>query len=377
MGIITAHRGVAEFRCRPVIAGLQVLNGVLGVRNSIENASPANARTVLAALRTLVDTENVYASGLHTSDFFHIRNLIKELEPISAVSGVEGGDDATAVAARVRTALNNDAVIVAKFIVGGSGANVTLTLRDTNGAANDATLNIAYASYPGSGLTDDSSSVDTTSGVLGVAQVETATAAGSVSGDGNAAVVITGAGITGSPITLAVAVLNGDTPTVWAAKVRAAIAANAAISALYSVGGSTTAIVLTRITPAANDATLNIALATGTATGITTAATSADTTAGVAPVQQVETQTIVGSVVLDGQMTITVTSAGMTGSPRTVQANLQGSMGTDVILTDALYAAAKASSDPAEQALRASLVTIQQDFTPGFTGTNLSNGGRF
>lgn len=377
MGIITAHRGVAEFRCRPVIAGLQVLDAVLGVRNSIENASPANARTVLAALRTLVEAENVYAAGLHKTDFFTIRGLIAELEPISAVSGVEGGDTATIVADRVRQALNNDPVIVAKFIVGGSGANVTLTLRDTNGAANDATLNIAYQSGTSFGLTDDASSVDTTSGVLGVAQVETATAAGSVSGNGNAEVVITGAGITGSPITLAVAVLNGDTPTLWAAKVRAAIAANAAISALYSVGGSGTAIVLTRITPAANDGTLNIALATGTATGITTAATSADTTAGVAPVQQVETQTIVGSVVLDGQMTVTVTSAGMTGSPRTVGVNVQGSMGTDVILTDALYAAAKASADPAERVLRASLVTIQQDYTPGFTGVGISNAGRF
>lgn len=119
--------------------------------------------------------------------------------------------------------------------------------------------------------------------VSGVAQVETATAAGTVSGDGNAAVVITAAGMSGSPITLAVAVLNGDTPTVWAEKVRAAMRADSRITALFYIGGSTTAISLTRLTKAANDGTLNISLATGTATGITTAATSANTTAGVAP----------------------------------------------------------------------------------------------
>lgn len=116
----------------------------------------------------------------------------------------------------------------------------------------------------------------------GVAQVETATAAGTVSGDGNAEVIVTAAGMTGSPITLAVAVLNGDTPTVWAEKVRAAMRADSRITALFYVGGSGTAITLTRLTKAANDATLNISLATGTATGITTAATSANTTAGVA-----------------------------------------------------------------------------------------------
>jgi hypothetical protein len=59
---------------------------------------------------------------------------------------------------------------------------------------------------------------------------------------------------------------------------------------MFTVGGSTTAISLTRLATdtvddlsfyAANDATLNISLDNGTCTGITTAATSANTTAGV------------------------------------------------------------------------------------------------
>jgi len=114
----------------------------------------------------------------------------------------------------------------------------------------------------------------------GAAQVETATAAGTVSGSGNATVIVTAAGMSGSPITLSVAVLNGDTPSVWAQKVRDALAADSRITALFAVSGSGASIVLTRTSKAANDATLNISLANGTSTGITTAGTSANTTAG-------------------------------------------------------------------------------------------------
>jgi hypothetical protein len=114
------------------------------------------------------------------------------------------------------------------------------------------------------------------------AQVETATAAGTITGAGNAAVVVTAAGMTGSPKTINVAVAENDTAATWAGKVRSALAADTAVAALFDVGGLTTSIVLTRKTPAANDATLNISLDNGTCTGITTAASSANTTAGVA-----------------------------------------------------------------------------------------------
>jgi hypothetical protein len=113
------------------------------------------------------------------------------------------------------------------------------------------------------------------------AQVETATAAGTITGSGNASVVVTAAGMTGSPKTKVVAVLENDTAAAWAAKVRAALTADADIAALFTVGGSGASIILTRKTPAANDTTLNIALDNGTCTGITTAASSANTTAGV------------------------------------------------------------------------------------------------
>lgn len=125
----------------------------------------------------------------------------------------------------------------------------------------------------------------------GTAQVETATAAGTITGSGNASVTVTAAGMTGSPKTISVAVTSGDTAAVWGPKVVTALSADADVSALFTSSGSTTSIVLTRnpietisTVPfyAANDATLNIAIDNGTCTGITPAATSADTTAGVA-----------------------------------------------------------------------------------------------
>jgi hypothetical protein len=114
-----------------------------------------------------------------------------------------------------------------------------------------------------------------------VAQVETATAVGTITGSGNAAVVVTAAGMTGSPKTLNVAVLENDTAATWAGKVRTALGLDAAVTALFAVSGSGAEIILTKLLPAANDATLNISLDNGTCTGITTAATSADTAAGV------------------------------------------------------------------------------------------------
>jgi hypothetical protein len=117
----------------------------------------------------------------------------------------------------------------------------------------------------------------------GVAQVETATAAGTITATGNATVIVTGDDITGSPLTVSVAVVNADTAATWAGKVRTALGAVSAITSKYTVGGTSTTITLTRTVARYNDSTLNISLANGTCTGITPAATSVGTTAGVNP----------------------------------------------------------------------------------------------
>jgi hypothetical protein len=159
----------------------------------------------------------------------------------------------------------------------GQGATVT-TLTNATGAIVlgielDSTYDVEF---------DTETLIPTITGA-GVNQVETATAAGTITASGNATVVVTGDDIVGSPLTVSVAVLNADTASAWAQKVRTALGAVSAITSLYTVGGSTTAISLTRIVKRYNDSTLNISLANGTCTGITTAATSVGTTAGINP----------------------------------------------------------------------------------------------
>lgn len=118
----------------------------------------------------------------------------------------------------------------------------------------------------------------------GTHQVETATGLGTVTVAGNAAVTVTAASLTGSPVTYNIPVPTGA-PAVWVDAVRVWLNTNATAAALrdlFEITGDGANIVLTTKEPQANDTGLNIALATGTATGITTAATSAPTVAGVA-----------------------------------------------------------------------------------------------
>lgn len=114
------------------------------------------------------------------------------------------------------------------------------------------------------------------------AQVETATAAGTITTAGTASVTVTSAAFA-APVVVSFSVALSDTAAAWAAKARAALTANATVAAAFTVGGSSTAIVLTRIVDDygyANDSTLNMALADVTSAGITEAATSANTTSG-------------------------------------------------------------------------------------------------
>ena len=165
--------------------------------------------------------------------------------------------------------------VTGEAIVGPGSSNVALPTTgqawavniEVDGALGEVAINLGTGAVT---ITDAS-----------VAQVETATAVGSITTTGNATVTVTGDDITGSPLAISVAVLNTDTAATWAGKVRTALAV-AAIASKYTVGGASASITLTRITKRKNDATLNIALANGTCTGITAAPTSANTTAGVA-----------------------------------------------------------------------------------------------
>lgn len=144
----------------------------------------------------------------------------------------------------------------------------------------------------------------------GSRQIETATAAGTITTAGNVSVTITAAGLTGSPVTVLVPVLLGDTAAVWAGKVRAALADHAVISPFFFVGGSGTLIVLAKKTAAANDATLNIALADGTSVGVAAAPTSANTSPGAASAGTTNVRTgAYGRNVIFGRRTATMSYA--------------------------------------------------------------------
>ena len=113
-----------------------------------------------------------------------------------------------------------------------------------------------------------------------VLQQETATIIGTIGTAGNATIIVTAAGMTGSPKTYHVAVAHLDTATQVAGKVITALGADAALTALYTVGGTGATVTLTAKVVAPNDTTLNISSDNDTCTGLTAAPTSVNTTAG-------------------------------------------------------------------------------------------------
>lgn len=117
---------------------------------------------------------------------------------------------------------------------------------------------------------------------IGTKQVETATVVGTVTTAGNAAIIVTAAGMAGSPKTFNIAVALNDTASQAAAKIREALEADPAVTALFTVGGSDANITLTQLLATDNDNALNIAVDNGTCAGLTAAPTSANTIAGVA-----------------------------------------------------------------------------------------------
>jgi len=122
----------------------------------------------------------------------------------------------------------------------------------------------------------------------GSCQVESTTVIGTITGSGNATVIVTAVGVVGSPITYSVAVLVDDTPFVVAEKIKADMLADSDLTDIYDVSGVGANIILTRIYAAANDATLNISIDNGTCTGLTTDLTSDAITTGVAYVKLVD-----------------------------------------------------------------------------------------
>lgn len=93
--------------------------------------------------------------------------------PITTVVALAGGETAHEVAVKAVTAMNLDSDITDLFSVIAHGDDIVITRKVA--AANDATLNLAYADDTSGGLTDDATSDNTTAGVAlaTIAQVMT------------------------------------------------------------------------------------------------------------------------------------------------------------------------------------------------------------
>ena len=119
-------------------------------------------------------------------------------------------------------------------------------------------------------------------GTTGRKQITTQTVIGTVATGGSMTLTVTAAGLTGSPLAISFNVDSGDIPSAVAAKAAAALSGNAAVAAMFEVDNIGSDFALTRLVEAANDGTLNLAIANDTATGVTPDGTSTATQTGLA-----------------------------------------------------------------------------------------------
>ena len=194
--------------------------------------------------------------------------------------------------------------------------DVVLTLQNAAGethewmdAAFTTTLSIADASSAGTativsttltfvnGVATIVVSGDAAAWLGGTAQVETITCtAGESTGAGDITMTITAAGMSNSPKAVVVAIgAEDDTVGEVGALVRAALALDADVSSFFTVSGAAGAVVLTAITPAANDGTVDFGFVDTDTTGVTFGASTA-TTAGVA--KETDTLTVANITVM-------------------------------------------------------------------------------
>ena len=171
-----------------------------------------------------------------------------------------------------------------------SDGSVLVGVGATTLALTDATK--TYCVSATLATTSDTLTIDTTTGIATIGttpipQVETATvvAGGGATSNGNLAVTVTAARVTGSPLAFSVALTTAThtTATLIATAIKAAFNDNAALTAVYTVGGSGAAITLTETSAENDDPTLNIAITAGL--GVSTITNSTNTTTGVGGVK--------------------------------------------------------------------------------------------
>ena len=178
------------------------------------------------------------------------------------------------------------------IVIGTLPTKLNLTSADVAYSVKCVIANVGGAFVIG---VDDGDTSSSTSFAAGTDQIETATAAGTVTTAGDATITVTAAGMTGSPKAISVPVVLSDNAAAIALAIRTTLSADADVIALFAVSGATDKVILTRSKNLgcafANDSTLNIAITNGTSAGVTVAASSANTTSGSAST---------GTIITDG-----------------------------------------------------------------------------
>lgn len=280
-----------------------------GMTSSPKTVTVAVAGTKQVETATCAGTITLAGNALVTLTSAH-HNGVRIKVPVAL------SDDASAIALAIRTVLADSAVVTEWYTVSGATDKVILTAKYP--VANDAKLNIAIANDTCTGITAAATSANTTPGVVAddVNQVATKIRAAlladanvahpstgflTVSGSGNKVILTTKtciANIANLNISIADGTCDGittaatsvnttagvvaDTASVVGGRIRTALALYSDITDYYTIGGSTTGIILTSILRQANDNSLNIAIDNYTCTGLTAAPTSTNTTAGIA-----------------------------------------------------------------------------------------------
>lgn len=131
----------------------------------------------------------------------------------------------------------------------------------------------------------------------GTAQVRTITCtAGESTGAGDITMTVTAAAMDNSPKDVVVAISAADDSVTQVGDlVRAALALDADVGAFFDVSGTAGAVVLTAVTPAADDATIDNTFVDTDSTGVTFGA-SVDTTPGVA--KETDTLTVAQATIM-------------------------------------------------------------------------------
>jgi hypothetical protein len=197
--------------------------------------------------------------------------------------------------------------------VQGSHKDITLTAVASGASGNDITYKYQVGAPSGAiaCAVTGTDIVVTGKMTAGTAQVESATvvAPSGCTTDGTLAVTVTGTAMgTSSPQTVYVALTTAaNTATLVATAIKAALTANTAVYAAYTIGGSNADVQLTAKTVAANDASLAITWGAGAVAGVNEA--------GASGVYQIETGTVVctgGTAEVGAIVVATATNTGPT-----------------------------------------------------------------